>query len=212
LTPPALPAPPSVLAPVGLHVLPAGAQLHRTHSRSRAPSEFNPGKGQPMRWSPFDAAGSCVSTLYAATTREAAVFESIFHDIDPQHPFKTVRRDVVQDKMVSLIATKREMEFVPLFSQNLSGLNLARTDLIDTPKSTYAQTVQWAKAFHETNPDADGLVWTSKRADSDKCVVLFGDRATADDFEVLQSLYVADHVNLLAEIVQWGRTAGITLT
>lgn len=81
-----------------------------------------------------------------------------------------------------MIRTRRETRFVPLFSQVMLKWNLERKDLIDTPKSTYPQTAAWAQALHAAHPDADGLIWTSKRADSEKCVVFFGDRAGPDDF------------------------------
>jgi hypothetical protein len=59
------------------------------HGSSFRLAQFNPCKGQPTRFAPFlNAAGACVPTLYAATSRKAAVFGSIFHDIELRHTFK----------------------------------------------------------------------------------------------------------------------------
>lgn len=90
------PEPPSPFPGINTHTIAKGAILHRTHAVGFRPAEFNPCQGQPTRFAPFeDAAGRCVPTLYAATSREAASFESIFHDIEPNAPFKTVRLHVV---------------------------------------------------------------------------------------------------------------------
>jgi hypothetical protein len=48
-------------------------------------------------------------TLYAATSREAAAFESIFHDIEATVQLKTVRLDVVESRSVSRITPKRDL-------------------------------------------------------------------------------------------------------
>jgi hypothetical protein len=206
-----VPAPPAVLKAATLHPLPTGTKLHRTHFGDFAATAFNPCQGQPTRFAPISVAGNCVPSLYAATNREAAVFETIFHDIKPRARFKTVARDVVEARTVSVIQTRRETRFVPLFSQFLLKWNLERKDLIDTPKSTYAETAAWASALHAAHPDADGLIWTAKRADSEKCVVFFGDRVGPDDFEKLESLDVADTPHLMAEIRLYGRGADITI-
>jgi hypothetical protein len=57
--------------------------------------------------------------LYAATSREAAAFESIFHDIEPTALFKTMRLDVVEPRSVSRIAPKRDLLLAGLFAPNL---------------------------------------------------------------------------------------------
>ena len=129
--------PPRSFPNINVQTVAKGAILHRTHAAGFRPAEFNPCKGQPTRFAPFtDAAGACVPTLYVATSREAAAFELIFHDIEPAAPFKTVRLDVVELRSVSAIAPKRDLLVARLFAPDLKAWSLSRGELIDTPKST----------------------------------------------------------------------------
>lgn len=109
--------PPSSFPSINTQKVTKGIVLHRTHGSSFRPAQFNPCMGQPTRFAPFpDSAGACVPTLYAATSREAAAFESIFHDIEPTAVFKTVRLDVIESRSVSRIAPKRDLLLAGLFA------------------------------------------------------------------------------------------------
>jgi hypothetical protein len=207
-----LPGAPSPFPTVNRQSIKAGTVLHRTHARAYGPAEFNPCQGQPTRFAPFnDPAGQCVPTLYAATSREAAAFESIFHDIEADAAFKTVRLDVVTARCVSQIAPRRDLCLAALFTPDLKAWGLQRKDLIDTPKSTYGQTVLWARAIHQGQGDIDGLIWTSRQCDPDQCVILFGDRIAEADFEVHQRQEIATDASLLLELRGFGHRAGITI-
>ncbi|MGO7259209.1 RES domain-containing protein, partial [Rhizobium brockwellii] len=67
-----------------------------------------------------------------------------------------------------------------LFAPDLKAWKLSRTDLIETPKSTYGDTVLWAEAIHRARADIDGLIWTSRQCDPEQCMILFEDRMTED--------------------------------
>jgi hypothetical protein len=155
--------------------------------------------------------GVCVPSLYAATTREAAAFESIFHDIEPTALFKTVRLDIVESRSVSRIAPKRDLLLARLFAPDLKAWGRSRAELVDTPKSTYAQTALWAQAIHHARADLDGLVWTSRQCDPDLCVILFGDRARERDFDIVDSIDVSVNAALLLELRNFGLRAGVTI-
>jgi RES domain len=168
--------------------------------------------GQPTRFAPFNnTAGACVPTLYAATSRAAAAFESIFHDIEPTARFKTVRLDVVESRSVSRIAPSRDLLVAGLFAPDLKAWGLSRGELIETPKSTYDRTVLWAQAIHRARPDIDGLIWTSRQCDPDQCVILFEDRVGEGDFELHDCIEVRADASLLLEIRGFGQRAGITI-
>jgi hypothetical protein len=114
--------PPSPFPSINTQTITKGTILHRTHGSGFRPAQFNPCMGQPTRFASFtDAAGACVPTLYAATSREAAAFESIFHDIEPAAAFKTVRLDVVESRSVSRIAPKRDLLVAGLFAPDLKA-------------------------------------------------------------------------------------------
>ena len=179
-----VPLPPSPFPSINIQTITNGTILHRTHGSGFRSAQFNPCKGQPTRFAPFtNDAGACVPTLYAATSREAAAFESIFHDIEPIAPFKTVRLDTVESRSVSRVAPKRDLLVAGLFAPDLKAWGLSRGELIETPKSTYGQTAVWAQAIHRARSDLDGLIWTSRQCDHDRCVILFGDRVGEADFD-----------------------------
>lgn len=204
--------PPSPFPEINTQTIAKGTILHRTHGAGLRPAQFNPCMGQPTRFAPFsDAAGACVPTLYAATSREAAAFESIFHDIEPGAAFKTVRLDVVESRSVSRIAPARDLLLAALFAPDLKAWGLSRSELIDTPKSTYGETVAWAKAIHSTRPDIDGLLWTSRQCDPERCMILFEGRVGEVEFDVHDRIEVASDADLLLEMRGFGRRAGITI-
>jgi RES domain len=207
-----VPLPPSPFPRINTQTVTKGATLHRTHASSFRPAQFNPCKGQPTRFAPFaDAAGACVPTLYAATSREAAAFESIFHDIEPSATFKTIRLSVVESRRVSGIAPKRDLLVARMFAPDLKAWGLSRGELIETPKSTYGQTVLWAEAIHRARPDLDGLIWTSRQCDPEQCIVLFEDRVGEADFDVHDCIDVSADASLLLELRNFGQRAGITI-
>ncbi|WP_312884891.1 RES domain-containing protein [Rhizobium laguerreae] len=146
-----------------------------------------------------------------ATSREAAAFESIFHDIEPAAAFKTVRLAVVEARTVSVIAPKRDLRLASLFAPDLKAWKLNRTDLIETPKTTYGETVLWAEAIHRTRADVDGLIWTSRQCDPEQCIILFEDRLAEDRLDVVQSIDAGADADLLLELRDYGRRAGITI-
>lgn len=207
-----VPLPPSPFPSINTQTVAKGTILHRTHVSSFRPAQFNPCRGQPTRFAPFtDAASACVPTLYASTTREAAAFEFIFHDIEPTALFKTVRLDVVELRSVSRIAPKRDLLVAGLFAPDLKVWGLSRGELIETPKSTYGQTVLWAQAIHRARSDLDGLIWTSRQCDPDQCVILFEDRVSEANFDIHDCIDVSADADLLLELRKFGRRAGITI-
>ncbi len=207
-----LPAPPAPFPPINVHLLPAGTVLHRNHASSFAPDRFNPCLGQASRFAPFhDRDGACVPTLYAATSREAAAFETAFHDIEPDAAFKTARLEVVAARSASVLAVARSLRLAALFAPDLKAWGLRRADLIDTPQSAYGQTVLWAQAIHAAAADIDGLVWTSRHCDPDRCVVLFGDRISPGTITVRERRDVGADADLLLELRGYGRRAGIVI-
>lgn len=210
---PALPRPPAKLPRINIYTLSTGQVLHRNHNGAFAASAFNPGRGQPSRFAPFTAAATslAVATLYAATSREAAVHETPFHDIKAAEPLKVIRKAIVETRIASTVSPRRDLRLAALFTPDLMLWGITRGQLIDTPKTSYAETALWAQALHAADPTIDGLVWTSRRCDPDLCVVLFGDRLASTDLDVLESLTIAGDDALITELRDFGRRAGITI-
>ncbi|CDX17338.1 RES domain-containing protein (fragment) [Mesorhizobium sp. ORS 3324] len=122
--------------------------------------------------------------------------------------FKKARLDVIESRRVSRIAPKRDLLVAGLFAPDLKAWGISRGDLIETPKSTYGQTVLWAQAIHGARADVDGLLWTSRQCDPDRCVTLFEGEG---DFEVHDSIEVGFDADLLLEIRAFGLRAGNTI-
>ena len=91
--------PPVTLLQLNVVSLNTGALLHRVHDRNCGAYTFNPFKGSPTRFAPiYDSAGNCVPSLYAADTLEAAIHETIFHDIPAKAKRKSVPRKHVRNR------------------------------------------------------------------------------------------------------------------
>jgi hypothetical protein len=74
-----------------------GREMHRVHDDAYLGDQFNPNSMGNARFSPIhDTDGVVIPTLYAGTTLDCALMETIFHDL----PFKTGFKPVSKRKMV----------------------------------------------------------------------------------------------------------------
>ena len=144
---------------------------------------------------------------YLATDYECAVHETIFHDVPIDQPHKTVGIDNVKPLAHSLVKLKRDISLVPLFAPDL----VARADLMDTTAAAYKVTAQWALAIHQSRPDADGLIWTSKRCDPQQALLLFGDRVSESDLIAVSRTPIYTSVDEMKHIVEFAGRIAIDL-
>ena len=152
------------------HILEAGSVLHRVFQNQWKVTDFNPGKGAPTRFAFFG--NPIVGVLYAADTEEAAVCESILHDIPPG-PGNVLYEQVARRVCAPLTPT-RDLRLASLMGDGLRILGTEAKHVTATPASMYPRTVRWAEAAHRAG--FDGLVWMSNRRNTDRAYVLFGDR------------------------------------
>lgn len=208
-----IPAPPSPFPGVNTRVLAAGERLHRVGDAGFDPNEFNPGLGRQSRFAPLrPGSASCIPHLYAASTFEAAVHETIFHDVDFASPLKTVPFGDLNGQAAGEIEVARDLTMACLFTPDLAAWGISRAQLIDTYSIDYPDTVKWALAIHDAHPHIDGLVWTSKRCDPEVAYIFFGDRVSAADFSVLSKVEIATSDPLVAQIRQFGLRSDIRIT
>ena len=207
------PAPPHPFPAFNTEVKPAGLCVTRIHDPAFAGHAANPCMGGPTRFAPIHtASGDCIPTLYAASSLDAAAYESVFHDVPAVPGPKAVRLSKVTSRTVSELQTVRPVRLATLFAPDLSKLGLTRAQLIDTLPTAYAQTARWAEAFHRADPTLDGLVWTSRRCDPDLAYVFFADRLTQADWQITSSDPIAGSATLLPSLRQIAARADITLT
>jgi hypothetical protein len=159
----------------------AGRQLFRVFSNSRkgGVTEFNPGFGKATRFAFFR--NPAVPVLYAAETEEAAVCESILHDIPPG-PGR-VMYDSIADRVCAPLTPTRELKLASLMGDGPRILGTEAKHVTGTMASQYKRTVRWAEAAHTAG--YDGLVWMSNRRNSDRAYVFFGDKVQPGDLTAL---------------------------
>ncbi len=206
--------PPPPPHPVECHVVPvsAGTVLHRIHDAQFEPAEFNPGLGS-SRFAPIAPGhGNQVPTCYAASGFPCAAFETVFHDIDPTARFKSVSIARVATLVYSQLAPSRDLRLASLFEIDLNRWGYSRRQLIDTPASTYASTRLWSAAIHQSDPSIDGMIWTSRRDDQQRAMLLFGDRVAPHDLTVIATERIASSPLWLGTLRDLGARAGIVLT
>ncbi len=205
--------PPATLAEPNVVTLNAGALVHRVHDRNYGANAFNPCKGSPTRFAPvYDEEGECVPSLYAAETLEAAIHETIFHDVPVKAKSKTVPRTLVQSRAHARLEVLRDLRLVSLRGPDLRRWRIGWNSLIATSPKLYSETARWASAIHHQFPDAQGLLWTSNQCDPDTAYLFFGNRVAPEDF---RTLYASDGLvdpTLLSDVRQAGLRCRITIT
>jgi len=206
------PEPPRRLGAPGRTVITAGTILHRIHDKGYEPTAFNPGLGRPSRFAPLrDPDGTAIPTLYAATSYECAAHETVFHEIQHDADRKTVRLDAILPLDHSIVAPARDLTLAALFEPDLNRWGLSRRHLIDTYPSAYATTARWALAIHDADTGIDGLVWTSRRCDPERALVLFGDRVGPADLVAISRTPIAGSADLLGQLRIFAARAGILI-
>ena len=204
--------PPAPLARPNLVAHPAGATVAREHDRRYGAAEFNPCKGAPTRFSPIrDAERRCIPSLYAASSVEAAIHETIFHDVPTGARRATVPVTLVRGRAHGRLEVRRDLRLASLRAPDLRRWRIAQISLIGAPPRHYAETARWAAAIHRSFPAADGLVWTSARCDPESAYLFFGDRVAPEDFRVAAARDGQSDTSFLAEVRAAGRRCGIAI-
>lgn len=164
-----------------VEVIEAGTALFHGHGRKYGCTEFNPGSRPDGRFWFFARAGTSdvVPAFYAGEAEEAAVAETLLHDVPLSGGQITwAQQDL---RVISAVTCKRDLRLAQLHSGGLRRLLLKQGQITDTEADEYPRTVMWAAAIHAARPELDGLLWMSARWNSSRAVVLFGDRVSEAD-------------------------------
>jgi hypothetical protein len=162
-----------------------GREMHRVHGSGYRGNQFNPTSSGNARFSPIrDRSGAIIPTLYAGTTLDCALMETIFHDLPYKAGFKPVSKRKLIAKVHSIVLPKIGLLLVDLGTVALHKLGIDHAHLIETTKAFYPRTRGWAEALYAQVPNAHGLSWTSRRHDHEQAVVLFGGRLNPSDLEI----------------------------
>jgi len=193
-----------------------GETLFRVHPEIYGSLQFNPSPHGSARFSPLvDAAGSVIPTIYAGTTLDCALMETVFHDVpftDGQKNWSKATH--VAGKVYSKLALLRNLALIDLSAVPLHTLGISRKDLIECDGSLYSETRAWALALHDQYPDAEGLRWTSRQDDTALALVLFEGRLKIPAMSVSgkpNGLLLADG-SAISEVLQLAFRLNVLLT
>lgn len=181
-----LPPPPSNPDPL-TETWKKGRQIHRVFDHDYPANSFNPGDATVVegRFHFFeDPDGRRVPVLYGAVGDEAAIAETVFHDVPVRGPHRVVLERRVEPLSLCRLRPTRDLTLVALHGFGLRRLGVRATELTDTEAGEYPHTVRWAKALHRAEPMADGLTWMSRQHDSQKAIIVFGDRVSSDELRL----------------------------
>jgi hypothetical protein len=129
--------------------------------------------------------GGVIPTLYAGTTLDGAMMETVFHDVPYTAGTKTLSKSKhVAGKSHSSLTFRIDLNLIDLSTISLHKLGITRAELIDTDASHYPETREWAVALYEQFPAAQGLKWISRQDDSAVSIVLFGYRVDVSAYDV----------------------------
>ena len=203
-----VPVPPAALDPL-LTTWPAGRRLYRVHSKTCAPTAFNPGAGRPGRFHPItSASGKAIPTLYAADRVDGALSETVFHSLVAGG---VVLRGELRDRYLSEIELTETIAVADLTGHGLRRLGLTRRKLLECGPAHYGATARWAAVLHGSAAAPAGLVWVSRQFDTSTVLVAFGDRLGPRPFVARgasQSLHRGAGLRLLQRAAS---EAGITV-
>lgn len=154
----------------------AGQGLYRVHNNTRTVTDFNPGSGPRTRFAFFG--DPVVPVLYSATSEEAAVAESLLHDIPLSGG--VLRSSEYRERVLSRFTVRRDMRLASLHGLGLRRLNVSNSEVVDIHgPGVYERTVAWAEAAHDAG--FDGVEWMSSKCNNARAQVLFGDRISVDE-------------------------------
>ena len=198
---------PASVQPANLFPVDPGTRLFRNHHRDFGGATFNPCRGGATRFAPLlTPDGACILTFYAATTFDGAAYETMFRD--PPSKYGGYRRQLIEDRGVSVVAPERTLRLVGLFTPELRRLGILPEEMFQARDSVYPFCRGLAEMAWRDNPDIDGIVWSSVRDSAARAMLLFGDRLVPADFSVESVRLVETDPTLLDELNETAARCG----
>lgn len=204
-----VPKPPTAF-PTHVTDLAVGAVLWRIHAESLAGDAFNPGFGF-SRFAPIGPVRKRVPTAYAADGFEAAVYETIFHDLDPAQSFKTYPLSKLAEVRCSVLRVATPLVLRSFLAPDLMKLGVVRNQLIDTPSREFPDTRCWSAALHRRDTVTQGMVWESRAYPSSLAMMFFGDRVPPGALSVVSSTRIDADPALAMRFKALADRSGVTL-
>ena len=151
--------------------------LWRVYPKRFGVQGFNHARLGSGRFSPLDIAAATVPTLYAGSTLDVALMETVWHDAPvPSNGFHLVLNESTETRRVGSLKPSAPLRLVDLTTIGLRRLGLTRTEVIDSGPLDYPITRRLAAWLYENKADAQGICWVSRQSDEGRAVVLFEPR------------------------------------
>jgi hypothetical protein len=196
-------------------VWPADQILFRVHNSIYPAHAFNPSRLGDARFSPLiDKSGTVIPTLYAGSTLDCALMETVFHVVPFALGLKTLSKvKHIKGQVYSRLRPVHDLALIDLTSIPLRKLGIRRSNLIDTPASRYPITRKWALALNDQCPRAHGLLWTSRQDDTGSAMVLFANRLASSALEIVDgpTSLTSDDGSALTEVIALADRLGVLL-
>jgi RES domain len=162
---------------------PAGRPFVRGHGTHHGALALN-STPTVRRFRPITDAGAVVPTAYGAETgtialaetvlRRAAASTGVLHHVE------------VRGLSLAKVSFRHDLDLIQLNGLGLRKLGLTRDEVIDT--------ANLAQVLYDANPDAQGIVWTSRQSDDGDAFILWGTRLDTSDASVLEGPLALDEV------------------
>ena len=204
-----VPKPPTAF-PTHVTDLAVGAVLWRIHAESLAGDTINPGFGF-SRFAPIGPVRKRVPTAYAAEEFEAAVYETIFHDLDPAQSFKTYPLSKLAEVRCSVLRVASPLALRSFLAPDLMKLGVTRGQLIDTLAREFPDTRRWSAALHRKDVATHGMVWESRAYPSSLAMMFFGDRMPPGALSVVSTVRIDADPSLATRFKTLADRSGVTL-
>lgn len=151
--------------------------LWRVYAQVHGPVGFNKSNRGAARFSPIEHDAATIPTLYAATSVQAALMETVLHDAPHPCAGFILTIDPAKDlRLICRLQMTAPLTLADLSSVGLRRLGISRSDVVESDKTFYPVTRQLASWIYANCPDVQGLAWTSRQDDSAQAVVLFEPR------------------------------------
>jgi hypothetical protein len=179
--------------------------LWRVYPQVHGPAGFNGTNRGNARFSPIEHAGAIIPTLYAATSVQAALMETVLHDAPiPSAGFIQTLEPATDTRRISRLQSTTPLTLADLSTVGLRRLGISRSDVVDSDKTAYSVTRQLATWVYVTCPDVQGLTWTSRQDDSAQAIMLFEPRLAGGTLTVVEQdaeFFSGPHHAALIELV-----------
>jgi RES domain-containing protein len=154
-------------------------ELWRVHPQAKPATVFNEGLADDVFGGHrFD--GTLTDPypyLYAARDCATALLERFGRDVPFNHQgIRLVPRSAVARQCISAMRVAAPLTLISLLSSQDLAAVCQDEWLIQSDPAEYPQTRRWGSWLRTQAPDADGIIWPSRRNLNHRAIVLFGDR------------------------------------